>query len=322
MMRLKMLMALMVPVAISLSACTGGKDEKASLPPAQPAAAATAPASTAAPATAGSGAEATPESTAVEGAEPGAEIAGAANPVPTPAPADDAVGSRFTGEVAAPRRSQLAFRVTGFIDEVIARPGTKVKKGETLATLDARDYKIRLELAKARFDQAKIAADSANKDYQREVQLKKENASTASALDKMKAGYDSARLNVRLAELDMETADLALKDTRLLAPYDCVVAQQMKHDGENLQAGNVVFEVYDTAEPEITLEVPERLMGQVAVGASLNVNVPSARYNGEAEVIRMVPIISEKTRTFQITAKLIKPDERIVPGSYAEAVAN
>lgn len=302
-----------------LAGCTGGAD-KASLPPPKEGAAKTELAAEKKP-------EAAPAEAATTANEPSTSVAGAESPAPAgPAPADadaaSTVGSRFTGEVDAPRRSDIAFRVNGFVGEVIAKPGAKVKKGDVLATLDDRDYKISLELAKARKDQAAIALDSANKDYQREVQLKKENASTAAALDKMKAGYDSARLNLRLAELDVEKAQLALNDTRLVAPYDCVVADQMKHEGENVQSGNPVFRIYDTAEPEISLTVPERMIGQVAVGAKLRVTVPSASYAGQAEVIRMVPVISDKTRTFQITARLVEQDGRIVPGSYAEATPN
>lgn len=296
-----------------VTACTGGAD-KASLPPAKEVQA--------------KAAEGAPAAVVQQG-EPGSAVAGAESPAPAgPAPgpsetgAAGTVGSRFTGEVDAPRRSDIAFRVNGFVAEIVAKPGARAKKGDVLATLDDRDFKIRLELAKARRDQAAVALDSANKDYQREIQLKKENASTAAALDKMKAGFDSAKLTLRLSELDVEAAELAMTDTRLVAPYDCIVAEQMKHEGENVQSGNPVFKIYDTAEPEISLTVPERLMGKVEVGAKLSVSVPAVGYSGQAEVIRLVPVISEKTRTFQLTARLLEQDARIVPGSYAEATSN
>jgi RND family efflux transporter MFP subunit len=217
-------------------------------------------------------------------------------------------------------RSQIAFRQAGFIAEIIAKPGTQLKAGEPLATLDARDFKLRQALAKARTEQAKIQADAASKDYQRETALQKENASTSASLDRTKAAFDSAQLALRLAELDLESADLGVKDTRLLAPYDCVVATQMKHEGENVQSGTAVFEVYGTGTPELRFGIPERMINMISVGSELAITIPSAGVESIGKVIRMVPVISEKSRTFEITAMLGESAPRPVPGSYAEAV--
>ncbi len=305
-------LSLLFSSALVLSACTGKQDDKASLPPATPAPAAL---------------PETPKEPGQEVAKPddlSPEAAAAAQmQQATESPKADApvaeVEYRLTGQISSVRKSVMAFRATGFINEVLARPGTAAKKGDVIATLDDRDFALRAELANARKDLARVSLDAAQKEYQREVQLKKENASTATTFDKVKAAYDQANLSLKVAGLDYETAALALADTKLTAPYDCVVATQLKYDGENVQAGNGVLEVYDVGEPEITLQVPERLMGQVQVGSKLRVAVPAANYSGDAEITRMVPVISEKSRTFQVIGRLLVYDPKIVPGSYAEA---
>jgi RND family efflux transporter MFP subunit len=302
---------LLLALGTTLVACTGGAD-KAKLPPPKPATAATdtpaaAPAETAAPTE-------TPTPLEVQPGQPKADVV-----VAQPESGTQALQYRLTGEVASTRRSQLAFRVTGFVNEILAKPGTVVTKGTPLATLDSRDFVIAVEMAKANRDQAAIAQESALKEFRREQQLKKENASTATVFEKMQAAHEQARLALKSAELNLEKAELALKDAQLIAPYGCVVAKQMKHEGENVQSGNAVFEVYDTSEPEISLSAPERLMGTLIVGSKLNITVPAAGYSGQAEIVRMVPIISDKTRTFDVTAKLYNYDRKIVPGLFAEA---
>lgn len=307
-------LSLAFPLAVVLTACTGNKSGKATLPPANPV-----PVATPTPEVpkepgqqVGKPDELSPEAAVAAQAQQASE---AAKPQSLP----QEVEYRLTGQITSIRKSQLAFRQTGFINQVIARPGTVAKKGDVLATLDDRDFALRVELAKARKELAAIQLDAAKKEFNREVQLKKEHASTATTYDKMKATYDQASLSLKLADLDYETAAFALSDTKLTAPYDCVVATQMKFDGENVQTGNAVLEIYDTGEPEITLSVPERLMGQVEVGSLLHIAVPSANYSGTAHVIRLVPVISDKTRTFQVVGKLDSYDPKIVPGSYAEA---
>jgi hypothetical protein len=60
-------------------------------------------------------------------------------------------------------------------------------------------------------------------------------------------------------------------------------------------------------------------MGQIQVGSNLKVTVASAGFTGKGQVIRIVPVINERTRTFQVFAKLNSYDKKIVPGTYAEA---
>jgi RND family efflux transporter MFP subunit len=320
-MRLKSDLAMALPSIALLVSCMGSKDDRAVLPP-PTAVPSIQPAPEGKVTSTTSEVETKPiAGQSAASASIGNSSASTETPIGIPE-ASQATASRFTGGVDAPRKSLLAFRQTGFIAEILAKPGTELKKGDPLATLDDRDYRIRLELAKMKAEQAKIQFDAAGKDYQREKELQKENASTAAAVDKMKLTFDSAKIALRLAELDAEAANFAFKDAKLLAPYDCVVAVQLKYEGENLQSGNPVFEIYDTAEPEIRLAVPERMFGQVAIGTVLSVSIPSANYTGKAKIVRLVPVIAEKTRTFQIIARLEKFDSHIVPGSYAEATLN
>ena len=307
-----------------MTACTGSKSSKASLPP--PAEGAKAPEASSAPAPVAAPAPAESAPAAPAAALP-ATPAGPASTVPPPAVSPGPGGAkaqmdyRLTGEVTAQRRSQVGFRVGGAIQAIVARPGISAKKGDVLATLDDRDFVLRHELAKARLASARVAADDADKEFKRELALKKDNASTAMTYDRAKAAFEQARIAVKLADIDAQAAENALKDTKLQAPYDCVVAMQLHYEGEQVQSPppSPVFEVYDISNPEVTLTAPERLVGQIKLGSNLSVSVPSAGFSGKAKVIRLVPVIAARTRTFEVIAKFDQTDPRIVPGSYAEA---
>jgi RND family efflux transporter MFP subunit len=308
-----------------MQACTKSGGGKASLPPKGEVAAVVTP--PAPPVTAEPAVEPAVEPAAAEPAaaapqvEPGTTVAKSAPGTVAPQGSNVAIDYRLTGQVSAPRRSQLTFRVSGFISSVLLKAGTKAKQGEVIATLDDRDFQLRLELAKARRDSAAVQVATAEKEYQREQELKKANASTASNFDRIKSSYDVARVALRLAQLDLEQAELAYKDTKLTAPYDCVVSTQFKYDGESVQMAppSPVVEVYDTGEPEVTLSAPERLMGQIQSGTKLKLTIPAAGFSGAGEVVRIVPVINERSRTFQVIAKFSSYDAKVAPGSYAEA---
>jgi len=229
-----------------------------------------------------------------------------------------AVSSRLSGEVSSQRRSNLAFRVPGFVQEIKLRPGNNCKKGDVLATLDPRDFKLGYDIAKNQKELARVALENSKSEFEREDHLRKENASTAAYFDKVKAGFDKSKLDYELADLNLKKAEQALSDTRLVAPYDCVVAKQMKYVGENVQSGNAVFEIYDTTDVELNFSVPERLAGQIKVGDQLQISIPATSYKGSVEIIRLVPVVDENSRTFKVVAKAPQ-DQRVVPGLYAEA---
>jgi RND family efflux transporter MFP subunit len=298
-----------------LLGCTKNKVDLPATPP-QPAAATPAPA----PTTASGEAQASPAPAPVASAESSVapSAPGAAAPAPAATP-DGNVNMRLSGEVASQMKSQLSFRVGGFIQDLKFKTGMSCKKGDVLAVLDTRDYKLSLDMARSQKELARVALTNAQSEFQREEELKKANVSTESMFDKLKAGYDKARLDLQMADLKLTQAEQAMQDTKLVAPYDCVVTKQMKNVGERVNPGDPVFELYNTSDVELNFQVPERMAGKIKVGDKLKVNIPATGFSGELEIIRLVPVVEQASRTFRVIAKAPQQDERVVPGLYAEA---
>ena len=303
---------------LSLLGCTQNMVDLPATPP-KPAAATAAP--QAGPV--GDAQAATAPATAASGAAPaGAQApAGAAAPAGSTTP-DGNVNTRLSGEVASQTKSQLSFRVGGFIQDLKVKTGMACKKGDVLAVLDTRDYKLSLDMARSQKEMARVALGNAQSEFQREEELKKANVSTESMFDKLKTGYDKARLDLQMADLKLTQAEQAMQDTKLTAPYDCVVTKQLKNVGERVNAGDAVFELYATTDVELNFQVPERLAGKIKVGDKLRVSIPATGFAGDLEVVRLVPVVEQASRTFRVIAKAPEQDQRIVPGLYAEAQLN
>lgn len=252
-------------------------------------------------------------STAVIASSQAAEVS------PIPAAADEKFTARLTGEVTAARKAEMSFKVTGYLEKILVREGQLVKKGDILATLETRDFQLRVDQASARSELAKVTFRNAQKELEREKQLKEEKVATDASFDRSTASYEQARLNELVAGLDLTQAKRSLEDTKLLAPYDCVIAERYKDEREFIKDGTPMFKIYDLDVPEIKLEAAERYAGQFKVGSSLVVNVPAAQFSGPATITRIVPVISEKSRTFTIYAGITDNAIRLAPGSYAEA---
>ena len=77
--------------------------------------------------------------------------------------------------------TNVAFRVSGTIERVFVKEGDYVRKGQLIATMDARDYRVQLEATQAEYAQIKA-------DAERVIELYKEQATTASNYDKARYG--------------------------------------------------------------------------------------------------------------------------------------
>ncbi|HET9240839.1 MAG TPA: efflux RND transporter periplasmic adaptor subunit [Oligoflexus sp.] len=307
-----------VASGLLLLGCT---QKKVDLPAAPPKPAAAEPAPQAAPA--GDAQAATAPVPAATASSPAAAQApaGAAAPAGSATP-DGNVNTRLSGEVASQTKSQLSFRVGGFIQDLKFKTGMACKKGDVLAVLDTRDYKLSLDMARSQKEMARVALGNAQSEFQREEELKKANVSTESMFDKLKTGYDKARLDLQMADLKLTQAEQAMQDTKLTAPYDCVVTKQLKNVGERVNPGDAVFELYNTSDVELNFQVPERLAGKIKVGDKLKVSIPATGFSGDLEVVRLVPVVEQASRTFRVIAKAPEQDQRVVPGLYAEAQLN
>lgn len=226
---------------------------------------------------------------------------------------------RISGQIVAGNKSSLAFKVPGFISSIDKKPGDVLKKGEVLARLEAMDFNYQVELMKLNKEQAALSEKVAKNEFQREEQLKAGNVSTASQFDLMEAKFKQASVATKLAEVNLHNAERNLARTKLVAPYDCVVAAQYKDEAEHVGTETKVFDVYAANSTEIHLNVPESFIGRLKNGAKLSVSIPAVNYVAEASITKVVPAISETTRTFKVIAKFKENDARIVPGLFVEA---
>jgi HlyD family secretion protein len=173
---------------------------------------------------------------------------------------------------------------------------------------------------KLNLDQAKLWEKTAKTEFDREQQLKEGNVSTASQFDMMETKYKQAQVAVALAQINLKNAERNVEQTKLRAPYDCILAVQYKDRAEHVGLDTKVFDIYEVNSTEINLNAPEILIGRLKVGTKLSVSVPAVNYAGEASITKIVSVVSETTRTFKVTAIFTQADLKVVPGLFAEAL--
>jgi len=218
---------------------------------------------------------------------------------------------RFPGEVAAADTSRMSFDVPGRIIDFPAQQGLVVKQGALLAQLDQTNFI-------ARFDAARALFNSASEEFNRRRVLLQRRVISQSEFEQFQKAYN-------VADADLRTAQRALDDTRLVAPFDGRVAQTIANNFQNVQAQEPVLVFQNISTLEVDIQVPESDMSLAIRGITaenarelLEAKVEFAALPGEQfdlELKSFATQASASARTFQVTFTLHPPENKnILPG--------
>ncbi len=231
-------------------------------------------------------------------------------------------GSRlrtFSGVAHAGVESQLSFKVAGQVARVNARVGDQVKRGQTLVTLDTKDYRLQVQEAEAALAQAQAQLRNAKSAFDRTMSLYEVNNASKSQLDQARAGYESALHQVESIEKRLELARLQVNYCTLEAPSDGSIKAVNVEADENLSPGQPVVILTSSGRPEVKVTVPEMLISQVKRGSSAKVKFDAVSGTEfDATVTEVGAASTGFASTFPVTVRLNANSDKIRPGMAAE----
>lgn len=211
----------------------------------------------------------------------------------------------LSGEVETRRSVAVGFRVGGVVDQVLVEEGQSVREGDLLATLDAEDYQLQLELAQA-------AAARVSDQFSRAMEIHAQGRLTP-------ADSTAAETGAREARVHEQIALRALENARLLSPMTGVVAYRGIQPGEQTGPGMAVFTIVDLDPIGVRFGVPEREIGRVRPGLRARIAIPSLRgWTGEGVIDRIGVLPDPVSRTYPVRISVPNPNNQLRPGMIAD----
>lgn len=227
-------------------------------------------------------------------------------------------GRRFPGTAKATQEVNLSFRVGGPLITFPVSIGDRVKEGDILATIDPRDFEIDLNNAQGKLDKAQANAKRAQADYDRELNILKQDAGATSqaAVDRREDLRDQAIAEIKSLKAAVDAASDKLSYTKLKAPYDGVVVETIVENFETVLARQEIVRLLDDSWIEMIVNIPENLISLVPNLEKILVRFDSfPDHVLEAEVKEIGSEASKTTRTYPVNLIMEQPEDiTILPG--------
>lgn len=152
----------------------------------------------------------------------------------------------FSGSVDAERKLDLAFRVSGTLQQVNVLVGQEVTEGELLAALDTSEIEIRVRSREADFQRAEA-------DLERGQILITDGVISTADFERLQHAFT-------LAETELERARLELDYAQLRAPFDGIITARNADNYAEVSARSPVFSLVDLNSLVVRIQLPESVM--------------------------------------------------------------
>lgn len=225
--------------------------------------------------------------------------------------------SEYHGAVASRNSVHLIGLVPGRIKAVHAGAGQKVRKGQMLVELEAKDFEVRLEAAESRLANVRAVVEEARGEQARAQKLAAKGYVSEQALEKARARLLSAQASEAEARSGVNEARTQLGYTVLRSPIDGVVTDKYVNPGDftmpglpaevGFPSGRNLMTIYDPGALWFEARIPERYATHVTVGAPVRVSIASAKFVLDARFVEVLPVVDEVSRTF--TARVSLPPQ-------------
>ncbi len=221
----------------------------------------------------------------------------------------------LAGTVVAAREARVAADSNGVVVEVGVEPGQAVQRGDVLVVLDARLAALQAAASRAQAAASEAQLAAAVADCERTAELAQAGLVSASVAERARSGCDASRAGLEAARASAELAGTALGKTRVRAPFDGVVGDRLVEVGDFVGAAQPVATLYGAGPMAVEFSVPERIAGQVSLGAPVWITVAGVPVPGA--VSRLSGAIRLPARD-RLAEAVLTGGDGLIPGQFVQ----
>ncbi len=238
---------------------------------------------------------------------------------------------RLSGTVRARNQTEIYAEVAGTIERVFVDDGARVKAGDPLVRLRARDSEERvrqaesgLEVARARVRRAEANLFEVKANLERVEAIVQHGLGPKAQLDTARAAAISAEADLHLMQAQLEQASsvlgerrVELSDSIINAPIDGIVGRRNAEVGQQAGTGAPLFTIGDANDMHVELVLTQQMLGYIDVGTSVEIHSDTAPGRAiPSEITRISPFLHPVTHTTRAEIHVDSHDGLLRPGMF------
>ena len=243
--------------------------------------------------------------------------------VVSPKASADADEIALPGSTAAFSDTPIYARTSGYVKHWYVDIGTRVKRGQLLATIETPELDQQLRQARADLENAEANLQLANTTAARWQHLLETDSVSHQETDQAVSDLHSKQALVNSSKANVERLEQLQAFERVSAPFDGVVTGRNTDIGALVQAGDnsgpkELFHMAAVHTLRVYVAVPEIDAAFMKNGEQAKLTVdalPGEMLTGT--IVRNADAIDATSRTLNVEVDVPNPSGRLLPGAYA-----
>jgi RND family efflux transporter MFP subunit len=231
-----------------------------------------------------------------------------------------------SGYVVARRKAAVASKGTGTLVYLGVDEGDKVKKGQVIARLEDSDVAAARDRARENLHMAEADLNDAKQNLERMRTLLKRELVAQAEYDIADGRYKRVVATIDSAKFGLKEAEVAVDNTRIVAPFDGTVLKKNADVGEIVaplagaaSSRAAVVTIADMSSLEVDADVSEANITRVSAEQPCEITLdayPQQRYPGY--VTKIVPTADRAKATVLVKIKFRQYDQKVLPEMSAK----
>ena len=209
---------------------------------------------------------------------------------------------QLAGLVVGAQSTGLGFERSGKVSALAVDDGELVVAGQLLGSLDTRVLEAELAQLRGRVDElsSQLALNHANQ--QRNDELMARGFTSRQRADELASEDKALSARLQQVEASIRANEARLDQSSMYAPYDATVSRRFVDEGAVVAAGEPAFLLLQASSSEARIGVPARLLGDLALGDELTLEVAGRQTTGR--LVSIGDSISAATLTVPVRISL------------------
>jgi RND family efflux transporter MFP subunit len=221
-----------------------------------------------------------------------------------------------SGKIEAENSANLSTRMMGYVTKIHVKVGQKVGAGQLLVSINNTDLQAKKAQVDASILQATAGYNNAKKDFDRFVNLFKQQSASQKELDDMTARYEMAKAGLEGAKQMRNEVMAQFSYSNITAPFSGTVTNTFVKEGDMANPGMPLVSVEGASRLQVTAMVSENDIASIKKGMPVKVLVKSSNTTLNGKVSEVSVSATNTGGQYLVKINLDKTDSSVLSGMF------